>query len=372
MMTFTDKKLYLKGTCNAMLRDPCTQQIVYASNKFQTANITTSANMNEIRAGLGNAVVAMIPSDSALNVEFNAADFNLFAKAAQLGATMSYSAPVPACQIVTAESANLSIETDTGVPVAQIGYANPVCYVQTVGESGTVNETGVPYSIGTDGSISGFTATAGTAYKVFYWVQDETAQIAAINTLMDPKVLHFTAQMAVFSNENCAGTNEGTRVGWLYVVVPRLKLGANGGVVGDQSNADTTSISGQAVAYDEGVISANCSDCGSSDLAYYIYVPDNGADSIKGLAVIGGVVSMSTRESVQIPVRLVMDNGQLVVPASYSTGFTYTFTTAITGTSVSSKGVITAGTASGNGELLVSYDNGDTTLTVPVNVVVGG
>ena len=370
MISFTDSKLYVKGTCQAILSDPCTAEILYASNKFQTANITTSVTMGEIRAGLGNSIATILPSDSALNVEFNAADFSLYVKAAQLGASLSYSAPAPACKVITASGSTLSVGTDNGVPTAQAGFDTAYCYVQTVGSAGTVAQTGTPYAISSSGAITGFTATSGVTYKVFYWVQKETAQIASISSLMDPKVLHFTAQMAVFSNENCNGANEGTRVGWLYVIVPRLKLGANGGIVGDQSNADTTSLSGQAIAYDDTVVSGACSDCTPGELAYYIYVPDNGADRIVGLAVVGGTVTMGKSSSAQIPVRFVMENGQLVVPASYSSGFTYTLSTAITGASVSSAGVITSGTTAGDGEVTVSYSNDGATLTTPVNVSV--
>ena len=368
MLNFTDKKLYVRGTCQAILSDPCTSEIVYYSNKFQTGNIATSVNMNEIRAGMGNSIATFLPTDSSLNVEFTAADFSLYAKAAQVGATVSYSAPAPVCQVIKAESSILTIELDQGVPVAQAGYNAAYCYVQTVGDTGTVAQTGTPYPIGSDGVVSGFTATVNTTYKVFYWVTNSSAKIATIGSLMDPKVLHFTAQLPVFSNENCSGANEGNRVGWLYVIVPRLKLGGNGGIVGDQSSNDTTSISGQAIAYDGSVVSATCNDCVAGDLAYYIYVPDDGAESIKGLAVVGGSVSLPISSTAQIPVRLVMDNGQLVIPSSYSSGFTYTISSAITGMTVSSKGVISSSTTTGDGEITVTYDNDGTNLTCPVNV----
>lgn len=368
MINFTDSKLYVRGTCQAILSDPCTGQIVYYSNKFQTGNITTSVNMNEIRAGMGNSIATFLPTDSSVNVEFTAADFNLFAKAAQVGATLSYSAPAPACQVIKATGSSLTIDVTGGIPVAQTGYGSAFCYVQTVGSSGTVAQTGTPYAISASGAISGFTATENTEYKVFYWVQDTTAQIATIGSLMDPKVMHFTAQLPVFANENCSDNNTGNRVGWLYIIVPRLKLGGNGGVVGDQTSNDTTSISGQAIAFDGSVVSGVCSDCVAGDLAYYIYVPEDGADRIVGLAVVGGTVTMPKSSTAQIPVRLVMDNGQLVIPASYSSGFSYELTTSISGASVSTAGVLTSGATAGDGEVTVTYDNAGTDLTLPVNV----
>ena len=373
MISFTNKKLYVKGTCQAQLADPCTGSIVYASNKFQTGNITTSVTMGEIRAGMGNAVAAILPSDSALNVDFNAADFNLYVKAAQLVANISYGAPVPVCQTIQATGATLTVSEPVGTPVAPQGMASAVCSVQEVGAAGDVETTGTAYGV-TAGTgtftVSGFAATNGKTYKIFYFVTSETAQQVTISSIFDPKVLYFTAQMPVFSNEACTQTTEGTRVGWLYVIVPRLKLGANGGVVGDQTTADTTSVSGQAVAYDESIVSGTCSDCNASTMAYYVYVPDDGAESILGLAVVGGLVSVAKSGTAQIPVRLVMKNGQLVVPSSYETNFTYTATGAPSGTTVSDAGVVSAGTTAGDFEVAVSYALGEDTLTTPVSVSV--
>ena len=64
MISFTDRKLYVKGTCQAQVSDTTTGDILYQSNKFQTASINTSVNTEPIRAGLGNGIAAIIPSDS--------------------------------------------------------------------------------------------------------------------------------------------------------------------------------------------------------------------------------------------------------------------------------------------------------------------
>lgn len=370
MIGFTDKKLYLKGTCQVNLTDPCDGTIVYSSNKFQTGNITTSVTMGEIRAGMGNAVATILPSDSALNVEFTAADFSLWAKAAQLGATLSYGAAAPECVVYEATADGpITIDVSAGRPVPMVGFSDAFAYVQEIGAAGTVGTTGTPYPINYAGLIDGFTARSGKSYRVIYYVSKAGAQIATIGTLFNPRVLHFTAQMPVFSNENCSGTNEGSRVGWLYVIVPRLKLGANGGVVGDQTTADTTSLSGQAVAFDNDVITG-CDSCTSGTMAYYIYVPDNGADLISGLAVVGGVVTTPVNTTKQIPVRFVMANGELVVPGSYSNGFSYFYQGAPDLTTVSSSGVINAGSTAGDFEIQIVYENGDKRLSLDIDASV--
>lgn len=364
MISFSDKRLYVKGTCSALCSDPTTGQVLYYSNKFTTGNVESSVTLGEIRAGLGNAIAAIIPSDSALNVNFTAADFSLWAKAAQVGASLKYNAVVPTCKVVSATSSALTIDVADGAPVAQYGYGSPFCYVQKVGEASPIGTGGTQYAISTSGAVSGFTATSGQKYKVWYFTSRASAQVAELSTMFDPRVVHFTAQIAVYANDVDASTTQGTRVGWLYIVVPRMKMNGSATITGDQSSNDTTSLTGQAIAFDADTISAECTDCSSSTLAYYIYCPDNSvAESVTGLAVVGGVVTVPKSTTAQIPVRYVMEDGSLVTPAYGD--LTYSVT-GISGTSVSSSGVITAGSTTGSGTGTATYNGIKTTFDVSV------
>ena len=371
MITFTDKSLFLKGIGNVLLTDPDTGDILYQSKQFNTGNITTSVNMSEIRAGLGNPVVAALPSDANLNVEFTAADFSLFAKGAQVGAAMSYGAPVPVAQTVTASGTSISIDVSDGVPVAELGMSEAMCYVQVVDAASPIARDGKAYPITSGGAVTGFEATNGVKYKVWYYIQKATAHKAVIGSLMDPRVVHFTASFAVYANVG-GSANSGTRVGWLYVTVPRLKLQANAGINGDQSNNDTTIISGMALSEDSAVVSDVTDLCGdaSNDLAYYVYSPCSDAQIVQGLVVIGGVVSLPISTSKQIPVYLVMPDNSLVKPTSYSTGFTYTGTGLPSGTTVSAAGVIAAGSTAGDGEIEIAYTDGENDFSAVINVEV--
>ena len=363
MITFTDKRLYVKGTCSAILTDKTNGNIVYFSDKFQTGNMTTSVTTGEIRAGLGNGIATIIPSDSALNVEFAAADFSLFAKMAQVGGTLNYNAPAMTCQIVEATGQTLTIDVTGGAPVAQLGFSDVFCYVQEVGAASPIATYGKSYPISATGEITGFTATSGTKYKVWYCVNQASAQVGAVPSFIDPATYHFTAQMAVYMNATGTANNtKGSRCGWLYVIVPSLKLaGTGGGVVGDQSTNDTTSISGMATIADSDVVSDVCEGCGGGNVyAYYVY--------ITGLAIVGGVITLNTSSTAQVPVQYVMANGELVEP-NYN-DLTYDLTTPIAGTSVSEAGVITAGPTAGDGEITVTYDGVTPNLTCVANVSV--
>lgn len=365
MIRFTDSRLYAKGIGEAICTDKTTGQILYFSNKFQTGNVTPSVTIGEIRAGLGNAIATTLPSDASVNVEFTAADFNLWAKAAQMGAMLQHNAPVMVCQTITATTASLSIDLKEGTPVAQKGFSKIFCYVQEVGAASPVATGGVAYDINpTDGAVSGFTATTGKTYKVFYFVNKATAQIATITTAMDPKVVHFIATVAVFSTSAGSSQNEGTRVGTLYIIIPSLKFGANGGITGDQTNNDTTSLSGQAIAYDPDVITDGCDECtgAGSDLAYYIYQPcASGEEEIEGVVASIGGISLPVSTTYQMQPRIAMKNGELVKGDANT--FTYSATGAPEGTTVGANtGLITAGATAGDFTVEVSYTAGESTF----------
>ena len=97
-------------------------------------------------------------------------------------------------------------------------------------------------------------------------------------------------------------------------------------------------------------------------------VPDNGAEAITGLAIVGGVITLNTSTTAQVPVQYVMANGELVEP-NYN-DLTYDLTTPISGTSVSEAGVITEGSTAGDGEITVTYDGVTPNLTCVANVSV--
>ena len=373
MIKFTDKRLFLKGVGNVLLADPNTGKICYQSDMFSAGQITHAMDMNEIRAGLLTPIVAVLPSNKAITVEFTAADFNLWNKTAAIGGELTYGAPVPVAQTVTASGTSLSIDVSGGTPVAQLGMNDVVCYVQQVGAASPIASGGQAYAIDpSTGAISGFVATNGVQYKVWYFIQKATVQKATIYTESTPPVVHMTAAFAVYANLNGGAGQSGTRVGWLYYVIPMLQMQPSVGLSGDQANADTTVTTGMALADTSSVVSAITDECGEagSTLAYMVYSPCVDADVIQGLAVVGGVVSLPVSSTAQIPVRFVMPDNSLVVPPSYATGFTYTGSGLPTGTTVSSSGLLTSSTTAGDGEVVCTYTEGETSYSVPVNVTV--
>ena len=166
MIQLNNRYLFAKGTCNVVVSDPSDGHIDYQSNKVQTSQLTTSVSMNEIRAGLGNAIAIQLPSDSAINLELTAADFSLNTRAMQLGSSVTYNAAAPVCEVIAASTSTLTLTT-ASTPVAPQGFSKAIAYV-----SDGVSDAATAYDIDNSKNIVGFTATPGTTYRVYYWLKN--------------------------------------------------------------------------------------------------------------------------------------------------------------------------------------------------------
>ena len=180
------------GTCRALLMNPGSGNIDFASDTFSTAQITTSASENIIRSGLGNGIVAILTTDKDVSVNFQADEFSLPVKAMNFGSTVGYGAPVMVCQTVTASGATLSIDLTSGTPVAGIGRTAIECYVMPVGAAADIATYGAAYTVDpSTGLIDGFSATASTTYKVFYYVTRANAEVATLSASGEPFTEYF-------------------------------------------------------------------------------------------------------------------------------------------------------------------------------------
>lgn len=348
MITLNNPRLYLKGTCNVNIADPTTGNIDLQNNKIKTNQLTATVNLEAIKAGLGNAPAIMLASDADVSLNLVAADFSMAARALQVGASVTYNAVAPACVSITASSSTLTIPS-TITPVAPVGFANVICYVTYTGS--TTGSTAYTVNSSTK-AIEGFTATEGTVYTVWYFAASASNSQVRIGGRFAPAIKHVTAQMAVYSTEGTSSANQGTQVGWLYYVIPRMQFAGTPDTDGSQENAATTVLSGKAIVYED-TTTASCTDCNGGALAYYIYVPFEGATAnVESLAVPGGTVSVAAAGTQQIPVKYIMDDGTVVQP-NYN-DFTYVLATGgSTYCSVGSSGVIT-GIAEGDTEVTIT------------------
>lgn len=348
---------------------PLTGEVLYYSNKLTEANGSVSVTMGEIRGGVGNPIIGVIPSDGNASVEITDQNLSLAMRAYQTGGLHGYGAPTLVCADITAAEGKLAIDTSVnGTPVAGQGFSEAFAYVQKIGEKSTITGDGVPYAINSNNEITGASVTNGDKYKVWYWVNAATTEYVTILSNIDPNVVNCRLVYPVYSNVKEDGT--GTRIGSLVVVYPYLKLNANAGINGNNSSNVTTSVSGMAISFEDATVQEGCGSCAdnSAELVHYLYVAcDGGDDKIEGLVYVGGSVSLPKSTSTQLQFYLVV-NGNLVKPdPAY---MTYAMSTSITGTTVSSAGVLSAGSTAGSGEVTGTYTKGTTSYACPVNVTV--
>lgn len=365
---FTDEYKISKFAESVRVTRPLTGEILYFSNKLTQANNGTSVSTGEIRAGVGNRIVAIIPSDTNATAEITDTNLSLAMRAYQTGGLHGYGAPTRVCMDITATGSTLTIANTKGTPVAGQGFNSIFCYVQTVGEASSILSDGVPYSIAADGTVEGFTAQSGTTYKVWYWVNAATTEYTTILAYIDPNVVNLELSFPVFSNVKANGS--GTRIGSLVIIYPFFKLNGDATSNGDGSNNMTTSVSGMAISFEDSIIQAGCDACvDSSDaLVHYLFVPcDGGVSAIQGLYLLGGEIEMGQSETEQLNFML-MVNGSPVRPDPAF--MSYEITTPLTGVSVSTTGTVTSGTTQGTAVVTASYTQDGTTFSCPANVVV--
>ena len=363
MMLLNNPYLYLKGTCEVTVKRPSDGQIVFQSSKVTTNNFTSSVDMGEIRAGLGNPIAIQLPSNAAVNLELTTADFSMQARAMQVGTENAYNAIVPVCASVTASGATLSLP-EGAAPVAFYGDAEAYAYVNFVG----ADDPGKAYLISDEGEIEGFAAVSGTTYNVIYYENRADAQYFAISSMIAPGVYSVYAKMAVFSTEGTNANNRGSQVGWASYVIPRMQFGGDVATNGSQTDPATTTLSGTALSYEQAVEAGACVDCNFPNLAYMIYEPltFNGNNAIVGMAVVGGNLEVTTANTKVVPVKYIMANGTVVQPKFSD----LTFTMADTSVATVANGVVT-GVAVGNTSMTIAGPAGSNVdpITVGVDVV---
>ena len=345
MKILNNPALFLKGTCEVTVKRPSDGQIVDQSNLVSTNSFTTSVDMGEIRAGLGNTIAIQLPSNSAVNLDLTAADFSLEARAMQLGTSVAFNAITPVCTTIKASGASLTID---GTPVACYGDGKVYAYVNYAGAL----DPGKAYEVSNAGVIQGFTAIADTTYNVMYYERRADAQELGISGMIAPGIYTVSAQMAVYATDGANAGNRGSQVGWAYYYIPRMQFAGNAETQGSQTDPATSILSGTALSYQDAAEVGACIDCSFPMLAYMTYVPltFNGNNAIVGLTVVGGNMELDVGDDVLIPVKYVMADNTLVQP-KYSD---LTITPGSTSVATVSGGVLSGAGA------------GSTTLTIGV------
>ncbi len=310
---FTDTRRYVFGVGIGYMTDPTSGDVLYWSDKFQEANTSFAASDNTLNAGMGNGPQMIIATDPNVTVNVTAAEYSAYVKAASVGQAVTAGAPVLSCQSVVAAGTALAVDIGKGTPVTGLGMRRPVCYVQEIGAASPVAKGGIAYAIDpTSGDVAGFAAEAGKRYLVSYYTARPNAQKTTVSTNLKGKIVRFVFARPVYTNYDPT-TNSGDLYGWLYEIVPRLQLMADGASnSGGQTSYTTTGITGRGLTWDATEIQAKSGKCKSvgNPVLYRIIVPldpNCGVDGVIG--AVTGQINLQVTESYQLMPSVIFRSG---------------------------------------------------------------
>ena len=363
-----DPNIFLKGIVEQIYYDPTTGHIIGYDNVATDGAIETNVNLQEITGGFGNPVVGVIPDSTRMTGTYTSAAFSLHTRQMITGGNLHYNAVSPVCETITATGTTLTVSKTPAKHYAQpLSDVKAWCYVKPVGAA---NYMGTNYGVDITTKKVNYTAVTGQSYEVFYFTENQSAQVLELPDMFNPSVVTISQKYGVYAKQNST-VSHGTLQGYLYVVVPRAILNGNAGVSANQTDAATTDGSWMALSPDQNMMV--CDDCAnaSKTFAYYIYVPCGGETAaVADLAVIGGGVSVKVNETAQIPVVYVMPDGSTQTP-------TYTNLTAATVSTPSkdSKAQVDVngqvkGLAAGTSEVTITLVKGEQTFETYCNVTV--
>lgn len=356
--TLNNRPLYAKGTMDVKCFDPGTNNLVYYSNKMSTSQLQSTVNLGAINAGIGNPVVIQIPDTPSLTMNLTAADFSLAGRALTVGGSVTYNGVVPVDEVVEAEGATLTVAQ---APVAPLGGCDIVGYVGNNGTAYTIDPA--------TRQVQGFTAEAGKRYCVHYYTVNAGAQQFSVDTLINPAVVRTLVTIPVYSTEKADDNPlNGSRVGSLYITIPRMQFNGDVSTEGSQTTPATTVMNGAALSYDEACEAGiQCGSAASPKLAYMVLELFGSPDQFAaGLAIVGGNdIDVAVGTTAPLAVKYVMDDGSLGTPLMSDLNFESAAPETAT---VSNQGVV-SGVAEGATTVTITTKSAKA-LTVTANITV--
>lgn len=331
---------YLAGVGTALLFKG--NDLIGVAKTLTESTFNFAITAEDIRGGKGNGLLGRYFHDSTLTATLTDAMFDLNYIALSLG--------------VNVESGGLSVKEEE----LKVGADNTVTTTETpVAFDGTMigwykKPTDNDWTIGT---ITGnkMTITGGTqeaVYCVKYFYQNANAKSITIKSQYVPATLHVVVLTDLYSGK--VGTqSDATRYGRLIVDIPQFQLDGSQDLSLTATSAATVSLSGQALAVLDG---ATC-----EDDPYYGTMTEEiyGAkwqDDVIALAIENADIDLNQNNTEALIVRAVYGKG-MASQRKDNSNFTFAPTDTATGVTVSTEGVVSAGTVDGAAVIEVTLKN---------------
>lgn len=335
---------YLAGVGTALLFKG--NDLIGVAKTLTESTFNFAITAEDIRGGKGNGLLGRYFHDSTLTATLTDAMFDLNYIALSLG--------------VNVESGGLSVKEEE----LKVGDDNTVTTTETpVAFDGTMigwykKPTDTDWTIGT---ITGkkMAITGGTqdaVYCVKYFYQNVNAKSITIKSQYVPATLHVVVLTDLYSGK--VGTqSDATRYGRLIVDIPQFQLDGSQDLSLTATSAATVSLSGQALAVLDG---ATC-----EDDPYYGTMTEEiyGAkwqDDVIALAIENANMDLNQNNTEALIVRAVYGKG-IASQRKDNSNFNFTVETSpaatATGVTVSTEGVVSAGTVNGAAVIEVTLKN---------------
>lgn len=223
------------------------QDLIGVGKTLNDTSISLSNTAEEIRGGPGNLLWGKYFHDSSMEISITDVMFNLQYIAASLGVNIEqggismYESPKAGETVAAGGVVNLSntaIAFDGSVIAWYKKPADAGWSVTTVSGGGKII------------TIPG--AQAGESYCVKYFYQNPNAKSVTIKAQYVPKVLHLVLINDLYSGDASKVAASSSKYGRLITDIPQFQLSGSQDLSWSATTAATVSISGSALAYDDG------------------------------------------------------------------------------------------------------------------------
>lgn len=353
--------LFVKGVADIIYTDPVTGNILGFDDSGTEGSVDIQSVIQKIEGGFCNKLIGVLPDTARISGTYTTKVFSLENRALLTGSAKTYSASVPYCEEIIAESETLTISKDA-VPME--GADKIVCYIR---KEGSTNSLGTAYPI--DGhTVQDFTPEIGETYVVLYHINSISAQRVAIPTRANPQIMTVQLRYGVYSR-NCMKNSQAPRVGWLYFIIPMAIMTGIPSTAIRQNDAAETSYGWTALSDRKNEPNFKCKGMGGN-IGYYLYVPCQPETlGVQDIAVLGSGLTVEVGKMAAIPMKFVLVDGSLAQPDFTMLGYMVDDPSVV---GVMSAGYI-RGIAPGNTVVHLYYSRDDgTPLTAECNVNVIG
>ena len=322
------------------------QQLIGVGRTLSDTAFNSTITGEEVRGGQGNMLYGKYFHDSSLGIDITDVMFNLQYVAASLGVDVEqggislYESPKAGETVATGGKITL---TETAVAfdgTILAWYKKPADDDWTVT---TVSENAI--------TISG--AKTGDHYCVKYFYQNLNAKSITIKAQYVPKTLHLVLINDLYSGDVANVAASSSKYGRLITDIPQFQLSGEQNLAWSATSAATVSLSGTALAVDDGV------SCEEDPIYGTMTQEIFGAkwqDDVKAIAVANADIELSstvTSETLQV---YVVFGGAVASRLMDNSNFNFAVESGSSAT-VAETGIVSKGSGTGNTVISVTLKN---------------